>query len=169
MSMGDVIECAASFANDTKNSANEIAMLYQKGPFLASSTENIPIARKSRPVRRIIIDKTNFTNFVESAKDLAAVKNLFSCMGQDKVDINTEGLVKSIASFPSIYVEVDNQYQFTRLYFEYAGDEWSITIDLDLSYPNNLNIAEPKEYIDSAVLMGGSTASEETTDTEHDE
>ena len=86
-------------------------------------------------------------------------------------------MISSIfAGFPTVYVEVDDEYNFTRVYFKAttAGSEvvedcecvtapcdcgevgptsMTITADLNLTYPNKLEITEPDEYIDMSNLV----------------
>ena len=52
-------------------------------------------------------------------------------------------------------MEVDNNYNFTRLYFTKDINEGAatVTVDLDFSYPTNVNISEPTEYEDLSSLM----------------
>lgn len=153
MNMGDVAKCAVSYIRDVRSSMNEIAIMYQQNPFLVSTTEDVTIARRATPVRRIAIDKTNFTNFVDSAKESTAVKNFFGCMGTSTDGLDADGLVRAMSKLPSFYVEVNDQYQFTRFYFTYSSDTGSITTDLNFSYPGNVNIVKPEEYKDFSTLV----------------
>ncbi|MBR3256315.1 hypothetical protein IKG10_01455 [Candidatus Saccharibacteria bacterium] len=156
-----ITNCATSFVNDLKNNTNNVLVLYKNNPFITSSAENIPISNKAYPVRRIMLDKSNFTSFVESAKDLTMVKDLLNCIGQDSSSINTDSLIENISKLPTLYVEIDDQYQFTRLYFQYDNDDVKITTDLSLDYPSSPNISEPKQYTDFNTLLQKLSGGEE--------
>ena len=79
---------------------------------------------------------------------------------------------KIFENFPTIYVEIDDNYNFTRVYFKVtAGDETSsmtTTADLALSYPAKLEVAAPDDYIDMSTLVNnlvtGVFVSGETTE-----
>ena len=140
---------------------NNVLVLYKNNPFITSSAENIAISNKAYPVRRIMLDKSNFTSFVESAKDLTMVKDLLNCIEQDSSSINTDSLIENISKLPTLYVEIDDQYQFTRLYFQYDNDDVKITTDLSLDYPSSPNISEPKQYTDFNTLLQKLSGGEE--------
>ena len=56
---------------------------------------------------------------------------------------------------PVIYVEVDNDYNFTRLAFDISDNEGatSLSTDLGFSYPTNVNVAEPTDYKDLTTVL----------------
>ena len=49
---------------------------------------------------------------------------------------------------PALYVEIDGNYNFTRLYFVTDAEDYGVkvTTDLNFSYPDNINVSEPTEY-----------------------
>ena len=56
---------------------------------------------------------------------------------------------------PELYVEVDNNRNFTRLYTEFTIDglDADITLDLNFSYPESVNVSEPTEYENFSDFM----------------
>ena len=57
-----------------------------------------------------------------------------------------------ISQLPETYVEIDEDYNFTRLYLE-SQKEPMFKIDLSFTYPNNINVAEPTEYTDYSSII----------------
>ena len=59
--------------------------------------------------------------------------------------------------FPSVYLEIDDNYNITRVYFKTnLGDEagsMNVTADLAISYPNKLEVVAPDEYVDMSTLV----------------
>ena len=67
-------------------------------------------------------------------------------MGND-VALDEDGAQEIMNALPAIYVEVDNDYNFTRLYLtselETGGE---MVVDLSFSYPTSVSVTEPVEY-----------------------
>ena len=64
-----------------------------------------------------------------------------------------------LEDLPEIYVEVDGDNNFTRLYTNLKIDSGKLTIDLNFSYPTNINVTEPLEYQNfSEVIQDVSTS-----------
>ena len=51
-------------------------------------------------------------------------------------------------NFPEIYVEIDNDYNFTRLYMSMEGEDGTVTVDFSFDYPTSVTVDEPTEYTD---------------------
>lgn len=156
------LNCAASFVGNVNNDINSLATIYKNNSFAFSSEENIPIARKDSPVYRVMIDSERFTNFTKSAQELSTIDNLLACVGYD----GRSFYIDSMKNLPPLYVEVDEQYQFTRLYFEYDDDNIALTADLGLDYPDKPVITEPVEYQDYNIILQQLEADEEDTEAE---
>ena len=114
-------------------------------------------------------------------------------MGDDNVTIN-ESAVDELDKLPNIYVEVDKDNNFSRVYFETAlksasnatceCDDYrecdcededdaeetvvaNMKVDLGLTYPSSINVAEPTEYQDfvtvlQQIMMSSYGATDET-------
>ncbi|MBQ3352968.1 hypothetical protein IJG89_01280 [Candidatus Saccharibacteria bacterium] len=146
----DVAECATNFADSLSNSRNSINELYKKYAFISSSTENLPVAKKNNPIYKIEIDGDNLTSFMNEFVNLPAVSGFLSCTGASAETIDAEEVKESLDELPDLYVEIDGNYNFTRLYFVLAPEdsEYAITTDLDFSYPENVIVSEPEDYQD---------------------
>ena len=150
------ISCITDMVSDLNKNSNSAAELYNKYPFVASSTENVKVPAKNGPVYLIEIDSKNFTNYVNSINNSEITSNLYSCMGaENNVSLNEEDVAELLAEMPKVYAEVNGNYDFTRLYLEMDISDGmaSATIDLGFSYPQNVNASEPVEYTDFSEVI----------------
>ena len=162
------LSCAVDFINNMHNSSNSFVHFYQENPFIVSKSKNLPVQSKQNPIYEITIDIQNLDRFIRVSNDIRPVtEELFNCMGYEDDEVNIDNLVEELGELPNIYVEVDGNYDFTRLYFTKEIEIGTITVDLGLSYPMNVNISEPSEYQDLTTLLQGlyedGTVIEETT------
>ena len=151
----DTVQCLNTLYEDIKNSANSLSGVYKDYPFITSSTENITIAKRQNPIYRVIIDGENLANYLKVANDLPAMDSFRACAGAQNAEIDTEEIKNAIAEMPELYVEVDNNRNFTRLYTEFTIDglDADITLDLNFSYPESVNVSEPTEYENFSDFM----------------
>ena len=148
--------CFVNFVSDVKNNSNSIAKMYENNPFVSSTTEGVTLASKNGgPVYKVIIDQEKLTAFVNDLQNSEIVTNLASCVGSETTTVDTDALSEAINSLPVIYVEVDNDYNFTRLAFDISDNEGAtnLSTDLGFSYPTNVNVAEPTDYKDLTTVL----------------
>lgn len=139
--------------------SKDIAKKYEANQFINYSTDKLEISKKKNPLYRITIDSDKLTAFINSLSNNGFVNELNACV--DNVATNENVALNMIEgvfmSFPTIYVEINDDYDFTRVYFKAnTGDEASsmtTTADLALSYPSKLEIAEPEEYMNMTTLV----------------
>lgn len=144
------LSCLVDLVNDIDTSSNSAAELYSKNPFVTSSTENMTVISRRDPIYKLGIDSEKFTNYIESIQNTTILDNLYSCYGWDgNVNINTDDVLEVVENLPDIYVEINSDNDFTRLYVKNDN----ITIDLAFSYPANINISEPLEYQDLSEIL----------------
>ena len=65
---------------------------------------------------------------------------------EDEVD-------EKIEELPTFFVEVDNDKNFSRIYFNSSEEDMNTTVDLNLTYPANINVAAPTDYKDLSSVM----------------
>lgn len=155
--------CLATLANDIRNNGNLISNAYNKNPFIASTTQDVTLASKGNgAVYKVLVDEKNWNSFSAALKGSSVENSLNSC---------ADALLGT-SDLPDFYVEVDENYDFTRLYFENQMDDtecicddpndcpcddepagYSVKVDLDFSYPKNVNVAEPVEYTNFSELI----------------
>ena len=179
MDSNNSLSCLTDVAQEAKNSSNSIAELYRKYPFIGSTTEGVTVASKNSPVYRVMFDREKLTSYSDALKDSTIVKKAISCLGDDNVTIN-ESAVDELDKLPNIYVEVDKDNNFSRVYFETALKSTSnaicecddykecdcedendteetvvanMKVDLGLTYPSSINVAKPTEYQDFVTVL----------------
>ena len=178
MDSNNSLSCLTDVAQEAKNSSNSIAELYRKYPFIGSTTEGVTVASKNSPVYRVMFDREKFTSYSDALKDSTIVKKAISCLGDDNVTIN-KNAVEELDKLPNVYVEVDKDNNFSRVYFEttlkqmksddcHCPDDTdcspcfgeavetniaNVKFDFGLTYPSAINVAEPTEYQDLVTVI----------------
>lgn len=151
------MSCLVNLAKDTKEHNNSVAKIYNDNPFIESTTENLSVTSKNNPIYKITINEKNFTNYMNELQGSTELNDLFSCMGYENSEVNMDNVAEEISNLPDIYVEIDDEDNFTRLYFvsEMNTDDnnATITTDLNFTYPDTINVAEPTEYKDFSSVI----------------
>lgn len=140
--------CTVGLINTLRNNTSSVAGLYRKSPFIGSTQENVTLKSKNFPVYQVVIDQEKLTEFINAAQSAGLLKDYFSCSGQ-----NASELTRAISNLPTIYTEVDSELNFTRVYLKGNNNGTTVTADLGLSYPTNINVPEPTEYLDFEEAM----------------
>lgn len=149
------VTCLTNFVSDVNKNTNSLSGAYNNNQFITSTTEGVTLASKSgSPVYKITINTEKFDGFVNTVKNMDFVNTFVTCMGGSSSSINTDSLVGDINELPDIYVEVDNDNNFSRIYFEdESSSDYTMTTDLGFTYPSSINVAEPTEYQDLVELI----------------
>ncbi len=150
------LSCLADVASNLNKNTNMTTEIYSKYPFVSSTTKDVTVPGKQGPVYLVNFDSTNFTNYINSFNDSSSSDGLFSCLGYDsKTELDENEVANLFSNLPKIYAEVDNNYDFSRLYLETDIDDGKamVTVDLDFSYPVNVNVSEPVEYTDYKDIL----------------
>lgn len=148
--------CLVDFVSNMKDYNNSVAEMYNKNPFITSTAEGVAIPSKSgEPVYKITVDSEKFNAFIQEFQNSALVSQLFNCMGYDNTAVNIDDVVAQINNLPTFYVELDKEYNFTRLYFvsDLNDGDMTLTSDIGFKYPTNINVAEPEEYRDFSDMI----------------
>lgn len=169
------LTCIVNMSNGVSGNSNSIAEVYNKHPFIVSSTENMSVVSRRDPIYKLGIDSEAFTEYIQAMQSNEVVKDLYSCIGWDEDDeLTSEDVASVVEKLPDIYVEINNDHDFTRLYLKMEpeapstkcdhstaamcienGPSGSVVIDFTFSYPATVNISEPNEYTDLSELFGG--------------
>ena len=149
------VACVANFMSEANKNNNSISSAYNKNAFITSTTEGVTIASKNNsPVYKVTIDTNKLEGFVNSVQDLEFVKDFSTCMGGSSSTINTDALINQLGELPDLYAEVDNDYNFSRIYFAVdSSSDYTLTTDFSFTYPETINVAEPTEYKDFSDFM----------------
>lgn len=143
--------CTSSLFFDFGKNSNGLVELYKKHPFLGSTQQGISIASKKNPLYKIVLDEPSFLAFFEDFGDTEPAKNFAQCMGVKSLALDAEDkeeLSDFLKALPDVYLEIDENYDITRLYFEASPDFVGVEAkaDFDFTSPAEINIAEPTEY-----------------------
>ena len=143
-------QCIIDAADKMGNYSDDFSKLYQDNPFVTYSTENLKIAQKKNQLYALSFDVDKLTSFLNSMSTAGLINDLMACSGGNAVStVSREKVADLVDQLPEIYAEIDNDYNFTRVYLEFDDSENKnkIVADLSFSYPTSLNINEPTEYI----------------------
>ena len=151
-------QCLTDAASNMSKYGEELTGVYQQYPFINYTTENLKISQKKDALYLLSLDAEKTASFINALRDSSFVKEISSCMGIKTTsgeDLTTEEAQEIIKDFPDLYVEIDNNDNFTRVYFAISQDEnkITVTVDLSLAYPSQITINEPTEYIDVNEAM----------------
>lgn len=145
--------CPVEKIKTLSNYGKEIAEKYNDNQFLTFSTEKLAIVKKQNTLYEVKIDAEKLAAFMNSIASSKFVNELEACLGDATTKIfntDTETVKKVIDMFPAIYVEIDDSYNFTRLYLKFNTDtgasSMSTTVDFLLSYPAKMDIETPSDY-----------------------
>lgn len=149
------LNCFVDFVGNVGNNTNTLADTYRRNPFVQSTNEKLLVASKNNPIYKVVLNEENFNGFVKSTTDSVMAEQLFNCLGYSNAEVDTGSIIEDLKQLPDLYVEVDNDLNFTRLYFvsEINNGDVEITTDLGFSYPTNINVAEPLEYKDFSEVI----------------
>ncbi|MBR3180390.1 hypothetical protein IKF57_02585 [Candidatus Saccharibacteria bacterium] len=151
-SEGDV-SCMVDFMTAAAKGSNSLASIYARNPFV-SSTPTTALTSKNSQVYQVNIDEDNLISFIQSSQESSLMTNLYNCLGYENIAVNLDNVTEDLTDLPQIYVEVNDDYDFTRLYLESTSDDdTKLTADIDFTYPTNINISEPTEYQSVTDIM----------------
>ena len=145
-------QCLIDASEKLSEYSNTIAELYNKNQFINYTTDGLKVAQKKDTLYQLKFDADKLTAFINSISNSGFANELLACMGGQatNLDIPVESVEQIVDVLPEIYVEIDGQDNFTRVYLTLSTPDGntSVTADLSLSYPTELNIKEPDVYID---------------------
>ncbi|MBQ2695322.1 hypothetical protein IJG04_01645 [Candidatus Saccharibacteria bacterium] len=149
----DSLTCLNTTLTAISQNRNSIAEFYRQNSFIKSSTDNIKISAKTNnPIYSLTFDSEKLSGFSSAIDNASFANEIFACA--DTYGFNTE-VDDIFASAPTVYVEVNDNNDFTRVYLDgaLAGSSISVNVDLALSYPTTIQVSEPAEYTDITTLL----------------
>lgn len=145
-------QCIIDASDKMGEYSNSIAKLYEENPFINYTTDNLKIAQKKNTLYQLKFDADKLTNFVNSMSNSGFANELLACVGGQatNTEISSDYVAQITEVLPEIYVEIDDNDNFTRVYLAVSDPDGNtnVTADLSFSYPSELNINEPEVYID---------------------
>lgn len=150
-------QCLIDAAGSLSTYNTDIAGAYKNNQFIEYSTENLTISKKKDNLYLLTINPSKFTNFVNSLSNSGFMNALYACTGAQASNgsISTNEVNQMLKSVPTIYVEVNDDNMFTRVYLKASSTDGntSVIADISLSYPEKITITEPSEYIDLNTIL----------------
>ena len=150
------ISCITDLMSTANKGSNSAVELYNKYPFINSSDKNVIISSKQNPIYRISLDSNNLTSFINGIKNTEISSEVYDCLGLERnLSVTDEDIAKIVNQIPTVYAEINSDYNFTRLYLESELEDNSatVTVDLGISYPTNVTVTEPVEYTDFTDMI----------------
>lgn len=147
--------CISNLVDGVDKNSNSLVELYNKNPFLTSTSENLTVSSKNDPIYKIAIDAEELVGFVNGVNNSSLSQDIYSCLNlESNASITEEDASEVISDLPDIYVEIDGNSNFTRLYTKTETEGGAeIIVDLSFAYPTNVNVSEPLEYVDFSEIL----------------
>ena len=135
-----IVEC---FANNYPTSLSAFKDDLMENYFINSTKEGNSF--------RLSADREKFTAFANKTITSGALSKIYSCLGVNVDEMVEENNNKNDdtteSSSLSATIEVKNE-KISNLYIEGNGDNITLIINLNFSYPDNITINAPEEYSD---------------------
>ncbi|MBR3324006.1 hypothetical protein IKG24_00485 [Candidatus Saccharibacteria bacterium] len=139
--------------------ANNLAAKYKASPFITYSTDKLEISKKKNELYRLGFDQNKMSAFANSLSNSGFINELNACAGNTATNsgISAADIQDIFSRFPSMYVEIDDNDNITRLYFkaniDTGTDSTTTTADLNITYPERIQLQEPASYIEMSTLL----------------
>ena len=148
-------QCIVNAVKDTSSVNVNLVSLYEANPFITSSTSNMKITKKNNALFKLGLDSDKLASFINSLTEKTDTSALKKCGVVKVSEVKAEDLETFFSYLPVVYVEINGDYNFTRLYVAFDSDDLGIdaTLDTDLSYGGEVKVETPTEYIDFSKLF----------------
>lgn len=164
--------CLLSEASKLSNFSKDLAEKYKANSFITYTADNLKISKRKNNLYRLGINNDKMTAFVNSLNGSSLAKEVASCAGTEATTpaFDSSAIRNLISNFSNVYVEVDENNNFTRIYVEAKNEVDNVAstakLDLNISYPTELRVTEPSEYTSISELFTRMMTNAIITDTE---
>lgn len=146
------VTCLIDAAGKLGQYGNDFVAIYNANSFVEYSTADINIDRKSSPLYRLYFSPAKLAGFVNSLDGSGFANELMACAGETAVneDVTEAEMIEVVKSIPTIYVEIDDKDNFTRVYLSVSSEDGlsGAVADISFEYPASaVKIEEPEHYI----------------------
>jgi len=152
MLLDNQTQCLVEAMGNIGQYSNSLVELYNQNQFITYSTENVKIEKKQDTIYRLGFDDKKLAAFINSFSNSGFANEIKACAGEDATneDVTELEIEEIFADYPIVYVEINDNNDFTRVYFDAttADGMMTATADFSLSYPATIEITEPAEYKD---------------------
>ena len=153
-------KCLIDAAGNLDKYGSNFAKSYDANQFIEYSTENLKVAKKNNDIYRLSINPDKFAGFINSMSNSGFMNEMLACTGGAAIstgeEVNGDTLAPILSFLPQMYVEINDNYDFTRVYLSLQNAMLPITatVDISISYPTAaVVVEEPEEYIDITDVL----------------
>ena len=145
-------QCLVDAAGKLNTYGKDLASAYDKNQFIEYSTDDIWLVANGDPIYRLSFNNDKLAGFINSMNNSGFINELLACVGgtATNMKVNGDDLAMITSYLPTIFVEINDNNDFTRVYLSVSTPDGltSAAADLSFSYPANISIDEPASYID---------------------
>ncbi len=147
--------CLIEAAGKLDEYGKDFANIYNANQFITYSTDNLAIAKKKDTLYRLNFDAEKMTGFINAIGNSGFMNEMLACTGEAATNVpaKVEDVAEILAEAPAVYVEIDEDDNFTRVYMTTVDENVSTTVDISFSYPSSITIEEPEYYIEFNDLL----------------
>ncbi len=154
---GRAAVCSADLMKVLRDNSSLVTEFYKKSPFISGKSGGAALASSRYPVYQIVIDQINYTDFVSQLQERGLLNDYLKCAGAAASDV-----VNYQFTLPPVYVEVDSASNFSRFYVAAETGTATLTLNLELSYPDVVNVQQPVKFMTLQDLAEKLTTGETT-------
>ena len=141
-------QCLIDAAGKLGEFGSDFAKMYKENSFVAYSTENLSVKKKQDPLYRLSFKADELAGFINSMNNSGFMNELLACVGGKATNqaVTANELSEVLDVLPELYVEINDNNDFTRVYLTKSLDGLSVTTDISISYPSEIIVTEPTGY-----------------------
>lgn len=136
--------CTLDMLGGFSRYSNSIKEIYNQNPFVTDETKTLGVAISPLydEIYRLGLDWDLMKKFEQGLSSTSFAKDWASCTGGS---FTTSDLFEGA---PTLFVEIDENHNFTRVFFDgtLKGGEMIVRFDLSFSYPTTVTVNEPEDY-----------------------
>lgn len=145
-------QCLIDAAGNMKKYGDNFKKLYEENPFVTYSTNDLELTQKKDPLYLLGFDAEKMTGFINGIGNSGLANEMLACMDEKATinEISVDQVKEMVDALPIIYVEIDSNNNFTRVYLSLATEdnEMEAIADISLYYPEKIDVKEPEVYIE---------------------
>jgi hypothetical protein len=149
-STNETAQCLIEAMKDTSDTKIDLGGIYENNKFVTSSTDSLKISKKNDPLYKLGIDSEKAASFVNAVANELGSSDAAKCIDTtSSEEVTAEQISEIVKELPTVYVEVNSDYNFTRFYTNYTASDESlgIKVDLTLNYNPTIEATAPSDSI----------------------
>lgn len=149
-STNETAQCLIEAMKDTSDTKIDLGSIYENNKFVTSSTDSLKISKKNDPLYKLGVDSEKAASFVNAVANELGSSDAAKCIDTtSSEEVTAEQISEIVKELPTVYVEVNSDYNFTRFYTNYTASDESlgIKVDLTLNYNPTVEATAPSDSI----------------------